>query len=95
MKPSEGEAWEYLLGSDSTGSQEAASKEEDEDGEDGKGDAKQEKDRGGGTSKCYPSTLLLPSSALLIISYVNIYSTLSTEDGSARTSLALSSPTQM
>ena len=42
MKPSERETWEYLLGSDSAGSQEAASKEEDEDGEDGKGDAEKE-----------------------------------------------------
>ena len=42
MKPSERETWEYLLGSDSASSQEATSKDEDEDGEDGKGNAKQE-----------------------------------------------------
>ena len=42
MKPSERETWEYLLGSDSASSQETASKEEDEDGQDGKGDAKHE-----------------------------------------------------
>ena len=50
MKPPERETWENLLGSDSASSQEATSKEEGEDGKDGKGDAKQEEDRGGGTS---------------------------------------------
>ena len=71
----EGETWENLLGSDSASSQEATSKKEDEDGKDGKGDPKQDKEGGGGTSKCHPSTLF-PSSALLIISNVNIYKTL-------------------
>ena len=71
----EGETWENLLGSDSASSQKATSKKEDEGGKDGKGDPEQDKEGGGGTSKCHPSTLF-PSSALLIISNVNTYKTL-------------------
>ena len=71
----EGETWENLLGSDSARSQEATSKEENEDGKDAKGDPEQDKEGGGGTSKCHPSTLFT-SSALLTIYNVNIYKTL-------------------